>query len=68
MRLTIRGRQGRVSERQRSESLGQRNLTVVVEVLVAEEHDTVREQRSADLGDRVVGELVAGVDAADLRG
>ena len=51
---------------QRSEELGEGDLGVVVEVVLApEEHDLVLEQGGADLGHRRLVEVTAEADALD---
>lgn len=65
-RLRLRRGQGRVSECQRAEPLGEGNLSVVVEALVAEEHDAMAEERPPYLCDRLDVQLLPGVHAADL--
>ena len=65
-RLVGRRLDRRVAERERPEPAGERDLALVVERLIAEEHDLVLEQCAPDVGHRLVVELAGEVDAREL--
>ena len=56
----------RVAERERAEPPGERDLALVVERLVAEEHHLVLEQRPPDAGNGLGVEIPGDVDARQL--
>ena len=55
-----------MAEREAAEALGEGDEPVVVELLVAQEHDLVIEQRLTDDGNGLVARIGGGVDAVDL--
>ena len=56
-----------MAEGERAEALRERDLALVVEGLITKEHDAVREERSPDVGDRPVAQLLGEIHTRELR-